>query len=309
MVFGWGHDEEYVGVTPGLIPPAGTGQVQRIKGRKEWSGTVAVQFQPPAGVSPSLAGTVVDGSVDSKDLGAMLIDLSLRGWYKITKDEDRNDWIFELPSTPPPGDRLSAEETRMVQGIFPGGRSQVRLSQVKPRLAEPLRWVRDDLYAEVVRRGWYRRSPAGRGLDALRGRSPRTADGTAVRIQTLGFRKYLATAEASQIKYEEAAGLFSRYLPYAMIFGLADRWAGVIGQVFRAAQLEGINIAALDMATNPFMWFLADDMLDLGASAVMGLADVLTDGGIFDIGGALGDALGGLGDMLGDIDIGDFFDW
>jgi uncharacterized membrane protein YgcG len=59
----------------------------------------------------------------------------------------------------------------------------------------------------------------------------RTPDGTAVLAQTLGFRRYLATAEANQLKFEEGQDIFSRYLPYAIVFGLADRWARVFGEL------------------------------------------------------------------------------
>lgn len=59
----------------------------------------------------------------------------------------------------------------------------------------------------------------------------RTADGTALLAQALGFRRYLATAEAGQIRYEEAQDVFSRYLPYAIVFGLADRWARVFAEL------------------------------------------------------------------------------
>ena len=59
----------------------------------------------------------------------------------------------------------------------------------------------------------------------------RTPDGTAVLAQTLGFRRYLATAEANQLKFEEGQDVFSRYLPYAIVFGLADRWARVFGEL------------------------------------------------------------------------------
>jgi len=66
----------------------------------------------------------------------------------------------------------------------------------------------------------------------LSGAAPaRTADGTAVLAQTLGFRRYLATAEAEQIRFEEGQDLFSRYLPYAIVFGLADRWARVFADL------------------------------------------------------------------------------
>ncbi|WP_235523398.1 DUF2207 domain-containing protein [Cellulomonas sp. Root485] len=59
----------------------------------------------------------------------------------------------------------------------------------------------------------------------------RTADGTAVLAQSLGFRRYLATAEANQLRFEEGEDIFSRYLPYAIVFGLADRWARVFAEL------------------------------------------------------------------------------
>ncbi|MBO3084761.1 DUF2207 domain-containing protein [Cellulomonas sp. zg-ZUI188] len=59
----------------------------------------------------------------------------------------------------------------------------------------------------------------------------RTEDGTAVLAQALGFRRYLATAEANQLRFEEGEDIFSRYLPYAIVFGLADRWARVFAEL------------------------------------------------------------------------------
>ena len=67
----------------------------------------------------------------------------------------------------------------------------------------------------------------------------KTAAGSAVYAQALGFRKYLETAEASQIRFEEASAIFSRYLPYAIVFGVADRWAGTFQRVAEAAAASG----------------------------------------------------------------------
>ncbi|MEO8827548.1 DUF2207 domain-containing protein [Lapillicoccus sp.] len=67
----------------------------------------------------------------------------------------------------------------------------------------------------------------------------KTAAGSAVLAQSLGFRQYLVTAEADQIKFEEASAIFSRYLPYAIVFGVADRWAGMFQKVAEAAAAAG----------------------------------------------------------------------
>lgn len=53
----------------------------------------------------------------------------------------------------------------------------------------------------------------------------RTAKGTGVRRRLLGFRRYIATAESEPAKFAERKHLFSEYIPYAIVFGVAQRWA------------------------------------------------------------------------------------
>jgi uncharacterized protein (TIGR04222 family) len=77
---------------------------------------------------------------------------------------------------------------------------------------------------------------------ALAGRMPaRTAAGSAVLTQAEGFRLYLTTAEADQIRFEEGQDVFSRYLPYAIIFGVADRWAGIFDQLAREGRIQPVQ--------------------------------------------------------------------
>jgi uncharacterized protein (TIGR04222 family) len=70
----------------------------------------------------------------------------------------------------------------------------------------------------------------------------RTAEGSAVLAQSLGFRRYMETAEANQIRWEEAERIFSSFLPYAIVFGIADRWAGTFEEVARAAAASGHQV-------------------------------------------------------------------
>ena len=71
----------------------------------------------------------------------------------------------------------------------------------------------------------------------------RTADGSAVLAQSEGFKQYLVTAEANQIKWEEAQDIFSRYLPYAIVFGVASQWAATFEKVAAAAAAAGHTLA------------------------------------------------------------------
>ena len=68
-------------------------------------------------------------------------------------------------------------------------------------------------------------------------RGQRTAEGRAVCDQVEGFKTYLATAEADQLKFEEGEDIFSKYLPWAIIFELADRWAKICGDLVAMGRL------------------------------------------------------------------------
>ena len=69
-------------------------------------------------------------------------------------------------------------------------------------------------------------------LLAVAGKFPaRTGRGSAALSRVQGFRLYIATAEVEQMKFQEREQIFSRYLPYAMVFGLADRWAGIFRDI------------------------------------------------------------------------------
>ncbi|SDB86128.1 Uncharacterized membrane protein [Raineyella antarctica] len=72
-------------------------------------------------------------------------------------------------------------------------------------------------------------------------RGQRTALGRALTDQGEGFREYLATAEADQIRFEEGEDIFSKYLPWAISFGLADRWARVCEQLVEAGRLPEVH--------------------------------------------------------------------
>jgi uncharacterized membrane protein YgcG len=53
----------------------------------------------------------------------------------------------------------------------------------------------------------------------------RTARGTGLVRRVRGFRTVIATAETNMAKFAERENLFTRYLPYAIVFGLTDKWA------------------------------------------------------------------------------------
>ncbi len=53
----------------------------------------------------------------------------------------------------------------------------------------------------------------------------RTAKGTAIARRVGGFRTVIETAETHMSRWAEEQNVFTRYLPYAIVFGCTERWA------------------------------------------------------------------------------------
>ncbi len=292
-----GRDEWYAGLTPGLTPGAVERQQGAVATRRGGTPPVTVQFNPPPGVQPGLVGTIIDESADTVDVSATVIDLAVRGFLVIEEVEGngifkRTDWrLTQL--VPREGEYLRPYEQALLNGLFSRG-NPVLLSELKNHFAKTLTSVKDQMYDEVLQRGWFRKSPerqrgawqmlgflvsgagvaslffggtasgaidrsAGFGFPVPSGivlgiglvvagvivtilghrMAAKTGEGSAVLAQSLGFRQYLETAEAGQIRWEEAQSIFSRYLPFAIVFGVAERWAQTFQQVAAAAAAAG----------------------------------------------------------------------
>jgi uncharacterized protein (TIGR04222 family) len=67
--------------------------------------------------------------------------------------------------------------------------------------------------------------PVGIALLVMNRAMPaRTESGSALLAQALGFKRYMDTAETDRAKFAEKEGLFTAYLPYAVVFASVDRW-------------------------------------------------------------------------------------
>lgn len=65
----------------------------------------------------------------------------------------------------------------------------------------------------------------------------RTATGRAVMDQVEGFETYLRTAEADQLRFEEGEDIFSKYLPWAVVFDVAERWTRICSELSAAGRI------------------------------------------------------------------------
>jgi len=90
---------------------------------------------------------------------------------------------------------------------------------------------------------------------AARAMPRRTFKGANAMLAAKGFEEYLFRAERGQIALEDKEGRFEKFLPYAMVLGMADRWARAF--------------AGMDM--KPPSWYSGDG---LAFSAVMFAQDM-----------------------------------
>ncbi len=259
------RDQVYLGLTPGTTPAKGTAaEVGTAKARAP----IAVQFTPPAQARPGELGVLTDHTADNTDITATMIDLAVRGYLRI-EQTGKKDWTFtklaanrgligyerhlfdELFAK---GDVVETDDLKnsSYSDVLTGTRSRLY-----ERVTKELHWftrnpstvrglaIAGGIGLIVVSAGvGFLLGFAGFGLLGVAGIlvgigvliannrfGARTPDGSAVLAQTKGFELYLSTAEADQIRFEEGIDVFSRYLPYAVIFGVADRWTKVFAQL------------------------------------------------------------------------------
>ena len=87
----------------------------------------------------------------------------------------------------------------------------------------------------------------------------RSAKGRVLYEQVRGFRQYITTAEAHQLRWEQGEDIFSKYLPWAMVFGDADRWA----KMFEQLAAEGLYTVAP-------IWYVSSRPFQPASFAAMG---------------------------------------
>jgi uncharacterized membrane protein YgcG len=171
-----------------------------------------------------------------------------------------NDYEF-TKTIPPKEDKLLPHETKFLNAVFAYG-DVVRLSYLNGKFSATIASITNDVYQSLTDRKLFHGNPndvrikygliggllffAGvfsGGLGApwvvafigsslvilffMKAMPSRTAEGSRLTRQCLGFARYVRLAEKDRIRVLAADDptLFGRILPYAMVLGAADEWA------------------------------------------------------------------------------------
>jgi uncharacterized membrane protein YgcG len=264
-----GRDQRYAGLPPGTVPLAGQ-ETEVVPNDPDIP--IPVAFYPPP-IPVAEAGLLIDGQVDARETAATIIDLAVRGALTV-QSYGKDDFQVTLVD---PNRATAPHEMVLLTSLFDGQPpGTVKDLSVPGSMAAAHESMRDSVRNQVTSRGWFRKVPSaaatssfGFGLIVIAifasfavgfwllllcipllpilitfavirtklKRGQRTAEGRAVCDQVEGFRTYLATAEADQLKFEEGEDIFSKYLPWAIIFELADRWAKICGELVAMGRL------------------------------------------------------------------------
>lgn len=255
-----GRDLRFQGVPPGVVPPAHSHVPVRLSDPIE----VPVAFSPPR-IPVAEAGLLVDGQVDVRETTATLVDLAVRGVLEMRQGRGSDLYLRLVDAAKVRAPHESVLIRAVFADAPPGGWVQLSArgsmeaahramvtsvtNQVSSR-----GWFTDVPRTKALSGCgglfgvlFFLIPAAGASLMTLwpllatvagivlvvgvvsrrLRRGQRTAVGRAVTDQIEGFELYLTTAETEQLQFEEGEDIFSKYLPWAIIFDVADRWVEV----------------------------------------------------------------------------------
>jgi uncharacterized membrane protein YgcG len=201
------------------------------------------------GLRPAEAGVVLDRGPRPAHIVATVVDLAQRGWLEIEALDGRGggDWVFTRTRTPArwfvQRRRLARYERLLLRGVF-GRRSQVRFTRiVSVNIGRVYRRLTRDALAQ------------GRIVPTAYDATPDTeaedlrVELRALRVALVGLRP---PPDADELAF------YSRWLPYAIAFGLMPGWARQL-DVLGAAATPGTGSGTLYPGSNvPTRWWNGD---------------------------------------------------
>ena len=283
------RDVVFDGVPLGVLPAAD--MPTRSATAQDRSVPVTVRFEPPQDVRPEQTGMLRSGLVTGQDVTAAFVALVVDGYVHLEQvphpseetPPQESQWTLATVG-PPPHDGLRGWLYELIADLE------------EPAVVADLAWrlridgpgARED-YAGIPRhREWYPKMKNRGGHYPPLGARVRSAEAVALRYQLAGFREFLETADGSRLRFEEGAGLFSRYLPWAVALNLTRQWVTALEQA-----THGLDPVVRERWERDLGW-LGTDLVAL--SAINGLALDLD---------MIGDASGG-GDWGSTADLGGF---
>jgi len=139
----------------------------RRRGRDPRRLPVTVRYEPPPGLTPGEAGTLMDNTPDMRDITATLVDLAVRGHLRFEEREQsklfglvkEEEYVLHRLEAPADAGQQAPHERRLLEGIFSGRGTTVRLSELEDEFYSELPGIRTAIFDRLLERGLYHARP------------------------------------------------------------------------------------------------------------------------------------------------------
>jgi uncharacterized membrane protein len=238
--FGWWLQSNPIVFVP-LVAFAVMFSMWWIKGRDPEAGiSVAPMYEPPPQMSPAEVGTLVDDSIDPRDITCTLVDLAVRGYIKIEQTTETRllffsskDYKFHIAKPREEWSQLAPHERAMLNNIFFGGEWTL-LSSLKNRFYTALPIIRDDVFSALRQKGMYLVDPE-----------------SANKYRVLGV--LLIAAPFVALQYFDVLSLFESAVVAAISIGLALLVVYLFGRAMTAKTIKGVRTVVQIRGFQEFM--------------------------------------------------------
>ena len=139
------------------------------RGRDPRLRPIAAQYQPPDNLTPGEVGTLIDNSVDMRDITASIVDLAVRGFLVIEeKQKDQllglthtKDYVFHLKKSRAEWNSLKPHEQELLDGLFSGGNAgdAVPLDALHNTFYANIPGIKNQIFASLMDHSYYTHRP------------------------------------------------------------------------------------------------------------------------------------------------------
>ncbi len=211
-------------------------------------GPVTAWFDPPKTatgrpLTPAETGTLIDETVQQRDISAMIVDLARRGYLQIEEKKKKDFYLRKKKEFT--GDRtLQSFEKNLLTGIF-GQKAEVRIKD--EHLSTDVEKVKAELYEKLVEEKFFPKNPQSiRNFYILitvlalmtfnlplflvalifgRAMPAKTLSGAQAANVAKSLKNFLSSQERQLTFQAKKQLMFEKLLPFAIAFGVEKIWA------------------------------------------------------------------------------------
>ena len=138
------------------------------RGRDPRLNPIMVRYEPPDGLTPAEAGTLIDNSADMRDITSTIVDLAVKGYITIEDTEEAQlfglfkvkEYIFHLKIPGHQWGELRKHERTLLNAMFlDEARSTVKLSDLENSFYRDLPDIREHIFDQLLAHKYYRKRP------------------------------------------------------------------------------------------------------------------------------------------------------